>query len=85
MPMNDPSGEQQTRRGTAVYQGALEAVLAIGVAAGIGAWIDHRWGTSPRGLITGTIVGFGSFVLRLWRMRELFQGDEPPGGPGKRH
>ena len=82
--MKDPSKEEQTRRGTAVYQGALEAVLAIGVAAGIGAWVDHRWATSPRGLIAGTIVGFGSFVLRLYQMRRLFDGDEPPSDPGAR-
>jgi len=82
--MKEPSREEQTRRGTAVYQGALEAVLAIGVAAGIGAWVDHRWATSPRWLITGTIVGFGSFVLRLFKMRKLFDGDEPPSDAGTR-
>jgi len=76
----DPSRRQLAERGVAAYQGALEAVVAIAIAAGIGAWADHRWGTSPRWLIVGTVLGFGAFVLRLFRMRKLF--DPPAGGRG---
>jgi F0F1-type ATP synthase assembly protein I len=71
----EPSREETARRGVAAYQGALEAVLAIALAAGIGYWVDRKLGTSPRWLIVGTIVGFGSFTLRLFRMRKLV---EPP-------
>jgi F0F1-type ATP synthase assembly protein I len=65
--------EKERRRGIAAYQGALEAVLAIVIAAGVGFWADQRFGTAPRWLIVGTCVGFGSFVLRLFRMRKLFE------------
>jgi F0F1-type ATP synthase assembly protein I len=77
MTDREPSRGQLARQGAAAYQGALEAVLAIAIAAGIGAWADHRWSTSPRWLIVGTLVGFAAFVLRLFRMRRLF--DPPPG------
>jgi F0F1-type ATP synthase assembly protein I len=76
---NGSSREQLTRRGAAAYQGALEAVLAIVIGAGLGYWLDGRYGTSPRWLIVGTALGFGAFVLRLWRMRKLVEGP-PPGG-----
>ena len=59
-----------TRAGGA-YQGAMEAVFAIVGAVLIGAWVDSRFGTSPRWLIVGVIVGFGAFVLRLARMAKL--------------
>ena len=78
-----PSREGITRRGAAAYQGALEAVFAIVIGAGIGYWADRRFASSPRWLIVGTAFGFGAFVLRIWRMRKLF--DEPPrGGTAKR-
>jgi F0F1-type ATP synthase assembly protein I len=82
--MSDPTPEQKSedrRRGIAAYQGALEAVLAIVIAAGVGYWADQRFGTQPRWLIVGTCIGFGSFVLRLFRMRKLFE-DAPPGNKG---
>jgi F0F1-type ATP synthase assembly protein I len=78
MTGQDPSSERErvARKGAAAYQGALEAVLAIAIAAAIGYWVDQQLGSSPRWLIVGTIVGFGSFTLRLFRMRKLL--DEPP-------
>jgi F0F1-type ATP synthase assembly protein I len=75
------SGEVR-RRGIAAYQGALEAVFAIVIGIGVGFWADKRFGTEPRWLIVGTCIGFGSFVLRLWRMRRLFE-DAPPGSGDK--
>ena len=85
--MNDPSPDEKSeerRRGIAAYQGTLEAVLAIVIAAGIGFWADQRFGTEPRWLIVGTCLGFAAFVLRLFRMRKLFEeassGDKGPDG-----
>jgi len=72
--------DQERRRGIAAYQGALEAVLSIVIAAGVGFWADERFDTEPRWLIVGTCLGFGAFVLRLWRMRKLFE--TPPGTNG---
>ena len=55
------------------YQGAFEAVVAILIASGIGLWADSHFGTSPRYLLIGTAVGFGSFVLRLVRLGRRLQ------------
>jgi F0F1-type ATP synthase assembly protein I len=75
---DDPDRDAVRRRGIAAYQGALEAVLAIVIAMGAGFWADRHFGTEPRWLIVGTCLGFAAFVLRLWRMRKLFE-DAPPG------
>jgi F0F1-type ATP synthase assembly protein I len=83
--MTGPSPDQQSeerRRGIAAYQGALEAVLAIVITAGVGYWADQRFGTAPRWLILGTCLGFAAFVLRLFRMRKLFE-DAPPGNDAR--
>lgn len=73
------------------YQGAVEAVGAILVAAGIGFWLDQRFGSAPGFLLGGLAVGFAAFVLRLMRMRRLLEAppdgddasqiDAPPHGP----
>jgi len=49
------------------YQAGLEAIFALGVAAGLGAWADSRYDTAPILLLAGMAVGFGSCVLRLLR------------------
>ena len=67
------------------YQGAVEAVFAIVIATLLGYWADEHFNTAPRWLITGAVVGFGAFVLRLVRMASLVEGAEPgaktPGPP----
>jgi F0F1-type ATP synthase assembly protein I len=90
--VTDPPGDRdrelseerrQARRQGLAYQGAFEAVIAILVAAGIGLWIDQRFGTSPIGLLVGTAVGFASFVLRLLRLgRQLQAGGQEGAGGG---
>jgi F0F1-type ATP synthase assembly protein I len=72
-------------RAGAAYQGAIEAVFAILVAAGLGYWADEHFDTSPRYLLIGLVVGFASFLLRLMRMRRLLEeppddDEAPPGG-----
>ena len=63
------------------YQGALEAVLSVVIATGLGAWADSHFGTSPALLLVGLGIGFGSFILRLWRLtREPAQASD--GGEG---
>ena len=67
------------------YQGAFEAVVAILIASGIGLWVDSRYDTSPYGLLTGTVIGFGSFVLRLLRLGKRLQeleAEEASDGSG---
>ena len=60
---------------TGVYQGAVGAVVALLLAMGLGYWADQRFDTAPWLLLAGVVLGFASFVLRLWRMRALV---EPP-------
>jgi F0F1-type ATP synthase assembly protein I len=57
----------------------MEAVVAIPVAGGLGYWVDHEFGTGPYGLIIGLGFGFATFVVRLLRMRSLFE-PEPESG-----
>jgi F0F1-type ATP synthase assembly protein I len=72
----------------AAYQGAMEAVFSILIGIGAGAWADRHFGTAPWLLALGAAIGFGAFVLRLARMRRLFEdgdtgdggGDGPPAG-----
>lgn len=67
----DPGSEerqQSARNQGKAYQGAFEAIFAILIAAGIGLWVDRSFETSPWGLVIGTSIGFGSFVLRLLRL-----------------
>ena len=72
--MKDEFKSRLTKAQGAAYQGAMEAVLAIPIAVGLGYWADTHFETSPRYLLVGAVIGFCAFVLRLVRMRP--QGDE---------
>ena len=52
------------------YQGSLEAALAVAVSVGLGVLADDYFDTSPWFLFIGLGIGFGSFVLRLYRMMD---------------
>jgi F0F1-type ATP synthase assembly protein I len=62
-----------SRKGALAYQGAFEAVLSILIGAGLGAWADHGFGTSPILLLVGLVVGFGAFVLRLVQLGQKLE------------
>ena len=53
-------------------------MFAILIAGGIGYWADGRFGTSPWLLLLGFVIGFGSFVLRLFRLGRRLHAGEPP-------
>ena len=81
---NDNEQTERQRRARSqglAYQGAFEAVAAILIATGAGYWIDSSFDTSPWGLLVGTALGFGSFVLRLLRLgrqlQEMSEEEEP--------
>ena len=85
--MSDPELEEarSSQRKARAYQGAFEAVFAILIAAGIGYWVDGRFDTAPRGLLTGVLIGFASFVLRLVRLgRQLSPDSTGQSGDGDR-
>jgi F0F1-type ATP synthase assembly protein I len=56
-----------------VYNSVFEAVGAIIIAALMGWFADDYFGTKPRYLIIGVIIGFAAFVLRLMRMAKAYQ------------
>ena len=58
-----------TRKQASAYQGALEAVLAVPIAVGLGYWAGGHLGSSTTGVIVGAVIGFAAMVLRLTRMR----------------
>ena len=68
--MTDPSQEpgSPNRAAGAAYQGAVEAVLSVVVAIGLGYWADEHFQSSPIGVITGAVIGFASMTLRLVRL-----------------
>jgi F0F1-type ATP synthase assembly protein I len=55
------------------YNSVFEAVGAIIIAILMGWFADDYFGTKPRYLIIGVIIGFAAFVLRLMRMAKAYQ------------
>ncbi len=64
-----------TRSAGGAYEGAFEAVGAILIATGLGYWFDQHFETEPAGLLVGAAIGFGAFVLRLFRLGRKLQAD----------
>jgi F0F1-type ATP synthase assembly protein I len=80
--MTDRRGEEVRPKGpkkpkAAAYQGAIEAVFAILIAAVIGDLADDHFGTAPRYLLVGFAIGFCSFVLRLVKLGRRLQETAP--------
>ena len=75
-----PEGEGPKNRQGAAYQGAIEAVFAILIAAFLGKLADDHFGTTPRYLLVGFVIGFCSFVLRLVRLGRKLQDESPKDG-----
>ena len=67
------TGQAGSRRSGKAYEGAFEAVASILIAGGLGYWADATWDTSPRYLLVGFAIGFGAFVLRLYRLGGAMQ------------
>ena len=57
----------------AAYQGAIEAVFAVLIAAGIGYWLDEKFDTAPTLFLVGLVLGFCAFMLRLLRLRPVIE------------
>jgi ATP synthase protein I len=70
-----------TQQKGAAYQGAMEAVFAILIAAGLGYWADEYFGTTPWYLVIGVVVGFSAFVVRLLRLGEHVKEFSEQAGP----
>jgi F0F1-type ATP synthase assembly protein I len=90
--MTDRRDEEERSQGSkspknrqgAAYQGAIEAVFAILIAAFLGVLADDYFGTAPRYLLVGFAVGFAVFVLRLVRLGRTLQDTAPKDEPNDR-
>lgn len=56
------------RKAGGAYEGGLQAALAVVISMGLGIWADSHFGTSPVGLFVGLGIGFGAFILRIWKL-----------------
>lgn len=81
MRTSGPGPDAKTVSG--VYQGSVEAVVALLLAMGLGYWADEKLDTAPWLLIAGVVLGFAAMVLRIWRMRALVE-DTDEGPPEER-
>jgi F0F1-type ATP synthase assembly protein I len=70
------------RRGARAYQWALEAAVSVPIAIGLGYWADERFGTSPKLLFVGVLIGFGALVRGLLRIRRLVEPGPDDDAPG---
>ena len=68
--------EDKTR---AVWKGArtasvgLEMGIAVAIGAGIGYWLDAKYGWSPKGVLIGTFFGIGAATKALWATVKTIQ------------
>ena len=56
---------------------SLQAVIP----AGIGYWLDGRWGTSPWLLIVGTVIGFASMMRELIKFSQKCTSNDRKSPP----
>lgn len=91
---SDPGPDADSRSSASIrvqgkaYQGAVEAVFAVLIATGAGYWVDDRYDTSPFGIFVGAVIGFAAMVLRLLRLRDLYddmsdEAQEPDAKTGQ--
>lgn len=78
LPSKPSKGERRKQAGA--YEGAVEAVIAVIAAIGLGYWADTHFDSSPVGLFAGVVIGFTAMVLRLVRLGRQFGVDESPNG-----
>ena len=68
---------RESRHIGAAYQGAIEAVFSVLIGAGLGYAADVYFDTKPWCMLVGLLMGFGAFVLRMFRLaRELRPQDD---------
>ncbi len=45
----------------------ITMAASVGIGAGIGVWLDGRWGTEPWLTVIGVLLGSAAGFLELWR------------------
>jgi ATP synthase protein I len=74
-PRGPGPGDQGSRYGVA-FRLASEFVAAVLVGAGLGWLLDRLAGTSPFGLITLLLLGFGAGILNMARVSRRMANSE---------
>jgi ATP synthase protein I len=74
-PDDKPQAERRrsAQRQARAYQAAFESVFAILIGAGLGYLADARLGIAPWGVLTGLLLGFSAFIVRLVRLARTLQ------------
>lgn len=74
--------EEKTR---AVWKGArtasvgLEMGVSVAIGAGIGYWLDSKYGWSPWGVLIGTFFGIGAATKALWTVVKAVEKSNQDG------
>jgi F0F1-type ATP synthase assembly protein I len=81
MPQDERDSDQCPRRqawGTtmALASGGIILAGSVGVGAGIGWWLDQRWGTDPWLAVVGVLLGSAAGFTELWRMVQRSGDDD---------
>jgi len=69
-------GNGSLRRAMQAATIVTELTLWIVGGLGLGSWLDGRFGTGPWLFLTGTLVGFGVGLLRLFLGITRLQNDD---------
>jgi ATP synthase protein I len=74
--------EDKTRK---VWKGArtasvgLEMGVSVAIGAGIGYWLDTKYGWSPWGVLIGTFFGIGAAAKALWTVVKAVERQNQDG------
>jgi ATP synthase protein I len=60
----------------ALASGGIILAGSVGVGAGIGWWLDQRWGTDPWLAVVGVLLGSAAGFTELWRMVQRSGDDD---------
>jgi len=54
----------------------ITMAASVGIGAGIGVWLDGRWGTEPWLTVIGVLLGSAAGFLELWRTVQRASDDD---------
>jgi len=54
----------------------LAVAIEMALPAGVGYWLDSRWGTAPWLVIAGALLGFGTAMQHLLQIAKRAEGKQ---------
>ena len=74
---SDKSPGRQPLGGTvALASAGVLLAASVGIGAGIGWYLDQRWGTDPWLAVVGLLLGSAAGFIELWRMVQRSGDDD---------